>query len=251
MIILRLQQLGLVLLGSVLAGVMIMLGLWQMQVFEDQGQEGAIARMNEPAVPLQSVASAGSEITDGYGRMVTFEADYVAEDQLLVPVEDRPGTYRVLTPALTADGTLVPVVRGETGGTTPPAPPEGDVAQRGVLLASELRVEGDLPEGQIGSVYLSQLVQTWEEPMIAGYVTLPAELATAQGLQPATPALPSGRGSGQNFGYALQWWVFAAAAFGFSTYLAGHIGRAAERRRLADLGLITEDEIGPDPHRMS
>ncbi len=87
--------------------------------------------------------------------------------------------------------------------------------------------------------------------MIAGYVTLPADLATAQGLQPATPALPSGRGSGQNFGYALQWWVFAAAAFGFSTYLAGHLGRAAERRRLADLGLIAEDEIGPEPHRMS
>ena len=251
MIKIRLQQFTLVLLGTAVAGVMIMLGLWQMQVFEDQGQDGAIARMNQPAVPLDSVASAGTQITDGYGRTVTFEGSYVAEQQLLVPVSSAPGTFRVLTPALTADGTLVPVIRGETTSTTAPTPPAGSVPQHGVLLASDASVDADLPPGQIGSVNLPVLVQRWEDPMIAGYVTLPADLAAAQGLQPATPQLPSGRGSGQNFGYALQWWVFAASAAGFSIYLAGHIGRAAERRRLADLGLITQDEIGPDPHRMS
>lgn len=252
MIRLRLQQSALVLLGLALAAVMVLLGLWQMQVFEDQGQEGAIARMNEPAVPLDSVALAGSEITEGYGRTVTFTGTYVPEEQLLIPVEGDPGNYRVLTPARTPDGTLVPVIRGEvTSSTDVPAPPTGPVAQQGVLLASDLPVEGELPEGQIGSVYLPVLVQQWEDPMIAGYVTLPAAIASAQGLAPATPELPTGRGDGQNFGYALQWWVFAAAALGFSIYLATYIGRAAERRRLAELGLITQDEIGPDPDRMS
>lgn len=251
MIKLRLQQLGLVTLGAVVAVVMIMLGLWQMQVFEDQGQEGAIARMNEPAVPLEGVASPGTEITEGYGRTVTFQATYDTDDQLLVPLQDEPGTYRVLTRALTTEGTLVPVVRGETHSPTPPPPPPGRLEQHGVLLASDASAPGDLPTGQISSVYLPVLVQRWQDPMIAGYVTLPAELATQQGLEPATPDLPSGRGSGQNFGYALQWWVFAASALGFSVYLATYIGRAAERRRLADLGLIAQDEIGPDPGRMS
>ena len=251
MIKLRLQQLALVALGTVVAAVMIMLGLWQMQVFEDQGQEGAIARMDEPAVALDGVASPGEEITDGYGRTVTFAATYDNDDQLLVPVEDEPGSYRVLTRALTPEGTLVPVVRGETHSPTPPAPPTGEVEQHGVLLASDSSAPGDLPADQIGSVYLPALVQRWTEPMVAGYVTLPADLAAAQGLDPATPDLPSGRGSGQNFGYALQWWVFAASALGFSIYLATYIGRAAERRRLADLGLIAQDEIGPDPGRMS
>ncbi|SDB97685.1 Cytochrome oxidase assembly protein ShyY1 [Raineyella antarctica] len=247
----RVQQLLLVIIGTTLAGIMIMLGLWQMQVFENQGQDSAIARMNEPAVPLSSVASPGAEITDGYGRTVTFEGTYQPQEQLLIPVAQEPGTYRVLTPLKTADGALIPVVRGETTGTQPPAPPAGSLTQSGVLLASDGSVDANLPDGQIGSVYLPVLVQRWQDPMIAGYVTLPQQQATAQGLQPATPHLPSGRGSGQNFGYALQWWVFAAAALGFSIYLAGHIGRAADRRRLAELGLITQDEIGPDPDRMS
>lgn len=251
MIKLRLQQFGLVVLGLAVATVMIMLGLWQMQVFEDQGTEGAVARMSEPAVELDSVASPGREITEGYGRTVTFVASYDAADQLLVPVEGDPGTYRVLTRALTPEGTLVPVVRGETDAAQAPTPPPGLLDQQGVLLASDASVPDDLPAGQIGSVYLPSLVQRWTEPMVAGYVILPAELATEQGLQPATPDLPSGRGSGQNFGYALQWWVFAAAALGFSLYLVAYIGRAAERRRLADLGLIAQDEIGPDPGRMS
>ena len=247
----RVQQVALVLVGTTVAAVMIMLGLWQMQVFEDQGQDGAIARMNQPAVRLESVASAGTQITDGYGRTVTFEGSYIAAEQLLIPVSGTPGTYRVLTPALTADGTLVPVIRGETTSSTAPTPPAGSVPQRGVLLASDASVDADLPPGQIASVNLPVLVQRWQDPMIAGYVTLPAELAQAQGLQPATPQLPSGRGSGQNFGYALQWCVFAASGLGFCIYLANHIGRAADRRRLADLGLIKQDEIGPDPHRMA
>lgn len=247
----RVQQLLLVIMGTALAVVMVVLGLWQMHVFENQGQSGAVARMNEPAVPLASVASPGAEITDGYGRTVAFEGTYLPQEQLLIPVAEEPGTYRVLTPLKTADGTLVPVVRGETSDPQPPAPPAGSLAQSGVLLASDGSVDANLPEGQIGSVYLPVLVQRWHDPMIAGYVTLPQEQAAAQGLQPATPHLPSGRGSAQNFGYALQWWVFAAAALGFSIYLAGYIGRAADRRRLAELGLITQDEIGPDPDRMS
>lgn len=247
----RLQQSALVLVGALLAGVMIMLGLWQMQVFENQGQSGAIARMNQAPVPLESVATAGSDITDGYGRTVTFTATYRAGEQVLIPVQGQPGTFRVLTAAKLADGTVVPVVRGETTDTVPPATPSGPVAQRGVLLASDASVQADLPPGQMGSVYLPVLVQTWPDPMIAGYVTLPADLATAQGLKPAAPLLPSGRGSVQNFGYALQWWVFAATALGFSIHLATSIGRAADRRRLAELGLIAQDEIGPDPDRMS
>ncbi|QGF23301.1 SURF1 family protein [Raineyella fluvialis] len=247
----RIQQGALLVVGLVLAAVMIGLGLWQMQVFENQGQSGAVARMEQPPVPLTDVARAGQQITDGYGRTVEFTGTYVPAEQLLIPVDGKPGTFRVLTPLKTDDGTLVPVVRGESAGTTPPAPPAGEVAQRGVLLASDKQVSRPLPSGQIGSVYLPVLVQRWLDPMIAGYVTLPADQAAAQGLQPATPHLPSGRGSVQNFGYALQWWVFAACALGFAIYLATYIGRAADRRRLAELGLITHDEIGPDPDRMS
>lgn len=254
----RLQQISLIIGGAVIAVIMVMLGLWQMQVFENQGQDGAIARMNEPAVALSSVAVPGEQITDGYGRTVTFSGTYAADDQLLVPDAEEEGTFRVLTPVLLEDGSYIPVVRGEItepalveGGGTGPTPPPGTIDQSGVLLAPEKSADAELPEGQIASIYLPLLIQEWEPSTIGGFVTLSPEQSQAQGLQAVTPELPSGRGSAQNFGYALQWWVFALVALGFPIYLAILVGRNAERRRLAQMGLIGEDEVGPDPSRIA
>ncbi len=256
MVRIRLQQVGLILLGLALAAVMVSLGLWQMQVFENQGQDGAIARMNEPAVALTSVAGPGTQITDGYGRTVTFSGHYRTDRQVLLPVSGDVGGYRVLTPFELADGTYVPVLRGRIDGGGAPDPPTGTIDQAGVLLASEKPGDsgstgsGSSEQG-LDTVYLPVLVQQWDAPMIAGYVTLPADQAAAQGLTPDPPDLPSGRGSIQNLGYALQWWVFAACAIGFSLHLARHIGLAAERRRLIARGLLAEDDAGPSAAHMS
>jgi surfeit locus 1 family protein len=193
--------------GSVLAGIMVLLGFWQLDVYHHQGAAAAARRAAEPAVELRSVTTAGSAVRDGYGRTVRFEGTYLPEVQRLLPVPGRPGVSRVLGAVRQADGSIVPVVRGL--GADPAAPPLGSVTQTGVLLPSEARASRTA-DGQLTAVELPVLAQEWPGPLIDGFVTLSNADASAQGLEPATLALPEGSGRLRNGAYALQWWVFAA-----------------------------------------
>ena len=58
-----------------------------------------------------------------------------------------------------------------------------------------------------------------------GFITLSASDSAAQGLDEATLSLPSGEGSIQNAGYALQWWAFAAFAAFMTWRFVRTIGR--------------------------
>lgn len=233
----RLWQVLIVAVGAIVALVMVFLGLWQMEVFQNQGDSGARERIEEPAIPLADVAPVAGEITEGFGRTVTFTGEYVADQQLLIPIEGRPGEYRVLTALERPDGSVVPVVRGVANEAIAPPPPTGRRDEQGVLLASELVVPGDYPDDQIGSVRLPELVRRWEQPMIGGYVTLPSELSAEHGLDEAPLTLPSQGGDSRNSGYALQWWVFAAAGLGFCIYIARDLGIKERKRALVAAGL--------------
>lgn len=233
----RLWQTLIIAGGAVVALVMVFLGLWQMEVFQNQGDSGARERLAEPAVPLADVAPVAGEITDGFGRTVTFAGEYIPEQQILIPLADRPGEFRVLTALQRSDGSVVPVVRGSVSGPAAPPPPTGVREERGVLLASELAVPGDYATDQMGSVRLPELARRWDQPTIGGYVTLPAELSAEHGLDQAPLTLPSQGGEARNSGYALQWWVFAAAGFGFCIYIARDLGIKERQRALVAAGL--------------
>jgi surfeit locus 1 family protein len=203
----RLRQLLIVVAGSVLAGTMVLLGFWQLDVYHHQGAVAAARRAAEPAVDLRSVAPVGSAVRDGYGRTVRFQGTYLPELQRLLPMPGRPGVSRVLSAVRQADGSIVPVVRGLGG--DPDEPPLGSVTQTGVLLPSEARASRTA-DGQLTAVELPVLAQEWPGPLIDGFVTLSSTDAAAQGLEPAALALPEGSGRLRNGAYALQWWVFAA-----------------------------------------
>ena len=203
----RLRQLLIVVAGSALAGTMVLLGFWQLDVYHHQGAAAAARRAAEPAVDLRSVAPAGSAVRDGYGRTVRFEGTYLPELERFFPVPGRPEVSRVLGAVRQTDGSIVPVVRGL--GADPAAPPTGTVIQTGILLPSEARASRTA-DGQLTTVELPVLAQEWPGPLIDGFVTLSNANAAAQGLEPATPALPEGSGRLRNGAYALQWWVFAA-----------------------------------------
>lgn len=225
---LRIKQILLLTVALVIAGVMVMLGLWQMQVFEDDAETDARLRAEQPAMPLARVAQPAEQTRDGYGRTVTFSGKYLPERQFVLPVAERPGHVRVLTALERSDGSLVPVVRGEAASADEiPPPPTGVVAQRGLFLASEAPAEGTFAPDQLGAVRLSIVAQRWTRPMVPGFVTLDAPDATAQGLEQADVTLPEGGGSAQNSGYALQWWVFA----GFGLIMAGKFARDLGKNR--------------------
>jgi len=223
-----LKQTGVVALGVVVAAAMVVLGIWQLDVYERQGSEAADRRAAEAPVSLPAVAPPGGTVQDGFGRRVTFTGTYDPSLQVLVPTD---GGYRVLTGLRQADGSTVAVVRGLEPDPEQPVPPSGEVTRSGILLPSEEAPTSTaaLPQGQVATVRLPVLAQTWPGPLVGGFVTLDAADATQEGLTPVAVELPEGQGRLRNGAYALQWWVFAAFALGMSIRVARDIGRLEER----------------------
>lgn len=207
------QQVAIWTVGLLVTGVMVFLGLWQMDRFREQGQDKLIARLSEPAVELSEVAPAGQVPGDSYGRTVNAHGSYLPEQQVLVP-EREPGRFRVVAALRLDDGSVLPVVRGITSESTPPPPPPGRIDATGVFLPTEPEPESTapLPEGQIGSVRLPLLAQVWPQEITGGFLALDQAQATEQQLVHWQFDLPSNAGQARSNGYALQWWAFAAAA---------------------------------------
>ncbi|MHA6507939.1 SURF1 family protein [Tessaracoccus sp. Y1736] len=227
----RAKQAVAVTAGLVVAAVMLTLGLWQMSSYEESTRDVSAERAAlEPVALAESVAESG-EIDDVYGRQVTLTGAYTT-DEVLVG-EQWP--LRVVTAFEMDDGRHVAVVRGIVEqGAVAPAAPSGEQDVAGVFLSSDLPAESVAVGADIGSLRVQALAQGWPSPLIGGYVTLPAEASTAQGLSAAPLVLPEAEGSATHRGYALQWWVFAAGAVAFGIYVARGFGKdAADAKRLA------------------
>jgi cytochrome oxidase assembly protein ShyY1 len=243
----RLKQVLIVLLGLIIGTVMVVLGLWQLGVYNAQGHQRAADRAAAPPVDLVTVARPGQDVGDAYGRTVRATGEYDPALQVLLPIPDRPGHSRVLTGLRLESGGAVAVARGVSQGDRVPAPPAGVVTQTGIFLPSESAGDAAQPGAEPTAVSLPSLAQNWEPQLISGYVTLDAAEARAQSLEPLPVELPSGQGRLRNGFYALQWWVFAAFAVAMSIRMARDFGREAAVAALdADDG-DPADEAGAQP----
>jgi surfeit locus 1 family protein len=220
----RWRQVGVLLSGLVLAGVMVLLGIWQLDVYRAQGEAVAQRRAAGPPVALRTVAPAGSAVGDGYGRTVTFSGRFDGSLQQLLAVEGDPDHHRVLTALRQDDGSVVAVVRGMSTAAVVPPPPTGPQELEGVLLPSEETVPGRAN----GQVVLPVLAQQWPGPLVSGFVTLSAAESSAQQLEPAPVALPQAQGRLRNGAYAIQWWLFAGFTLVMTTRIIRDVGRDAD-----------------------
>lgn len=220
--------------GAVLTVAMLWLGLWQMRVFEDKENESAAARAGQAAVPLLDFVSEDGTVGDIYGKPASVTGHYLASQQARVTAED--GTARVLTAFRVADGRVLAVVRGvlPPGAATIPDPPTGELTQAGIFLPSEEGSGQNDTGTELRTVRLPVLAQFWPQQLLPGFITLPAADSAAQGLGTAVVALPSGSGSIQNIGYALQWWVFAAFGAFMTVRFVRALGRDGSLGTLAD-----------------
>lgn len=232
----RLKQWLVAVLGAAVCLTMLGLGLWQMRVFEDKENENAALRAQQPAVPLLENVSADGTVGDIYGKPVTVSGTYLPGQQLLVV--DPDGAARVLSALQVADGRVLAVVRGTVASASAPVPrpPSGVVTLSGVFLPSDAAADHSVSAGTLASVRLGAVAQLWPQPLLPGYITLSGPDSKRQDLGPATVALPTGEGSVQNIGYALQWWVFAA----FGAFMTVRFVRALGRR--GSLGTLAEEE---------
>ena len=230
----RARQWLIAVVGTVLTVAMLWLGLWQMRVFEDKENESAAARAGQPAVPLLDFVSEDGTVGDIYGKPASVTGHYLPDQQARIRAED--GTVRVLTAFQVADGRVLAVVRGvlPAGRAAIPEPPAGELTQSGVFLPSEAGSGQNDSGTELGTVRLAVLAQFWPQQLLPGFITLPAADSAAQGLATAVVALPSGSGSIQNIGYALQWWVFAAFGAFMTVRFIRALGRDGSLGTLAD-----------------
>ncbi len=227
----RIRQGLVVALGAVLAAVMGVLGIWQMQVYRNDGGRALLARSQRAPVPLTDYSGSLDSIGRAYGLNVSATGRWLPAEQVLV------GTgypLRVATGFRLSNGQVLVVVRGQVDAGQPvPPPPTGGQTLTGVLLAAEspagpaATVAGS---ATVDSVRPEQLAQTWPGPLVAGFVTLSASESAQQGLGTATVTLPSGSGSAQNLGYAMQWWAFAVFTVAGSIVWARAVGRRTGAR---------------------
>ena len=206
--------------GVVAALIMGWLGLWQAQVFADQGKSAAAAITGEPVRALDASVT-GDNVGYLWGHTVSVSGHYLPGQQVLVVGAD--GAGRVVTAFLLADGRVVAIARGVGSGRE--VPPSGELTQSGVFLPTEAQAASAVPSGAYGSVRLQALAQVWPQPMVSGYLTLDESEAKAQGLSAAPVVLPALDGKIRNAGYALQWWAFAAFALVMSVLIARNYRR--------------------------
>lgn len=209
------------------------LGRWQLGVAEDTATREALAKAREQGVvELSTVLGPHQPFPNGLSaRQVSATGTYAASGQVLVAHRRLDGVEGlwVITP-FTERGTkaTLPVLRAfVTDPGQASAPPTGEITVTGGLAPGESPYAGTepVPDGQLGSVDLSVLVNSWPGELYNAFLFLEKEApATASsGSAPALAAalnrtthVPTPSGAHgfkwRNLAYALQWWVFALFA---------------------------------------
>lgn len=238
------------LLLAVLAVVVVAfarLGLWQLSVAQDDAVEQARAeQLARPVVPVDEALVPHQRFPDdGAGRPVVATGHYAGDQQFLVPdrVLDGEAGYWVVTPLVVADtGANLAVVRGFV--TDPAAADRPDatpVAVSGTLAPGEApEVRKDLPEGQRDSIDLSALANEWPGEFYNAFIFATGEepQVTAAQVRLIPPPSFGGEVDWRNFGYALQWWVFAA----FAVYMFVRFVRDDHELDRAEAGALAQED---------
>lgn len=240
--------LGLLGLVLVLCATFVWLGRWQLGVAESSAHREAVesARAKAPADLTTLLRPHEPFRGDLSSRPFIATGHYVAEGQLLVPgrrLEGKPGLWVLAPFVLDNGGATLPVVRGfvpDAGSAD--APPEGTVTIRGGLAPGESPSPDPVPSGQIGSVDLSLLVNTWPGELYNAFGFVESQTpATASTLTLVpTPVGDTGL-QWRNAAYAVQWWIFAA----FTLWMWARMVRDETRRSRAQAAPGEPGDMAP------
>lgn len=234
-------------------GGFVTLGWWQWQSYRAHTRPAPAAADAAP-VPLAQVHALGRRVAAGTAVQVSATGRYDVAGQVVVPGREHAGRRGVLvvTPLLLPDGVL-PVVRGwREHPDAAAAVPSGEVTVTGTLQANEPDVGprgvGSTPAGpEISAVSTAELLRRLPYPpqrLYDGHLVLaqqdPPPAADAPVLVPPREHR-GGVSAWRNVSYALQWWLFAAAA----VWLWGSFLRSAARGRSA--GSDADPLVAHDP----
>ncbi len=206
------RALSLGVLALVLIAAMVVLGLWQLGVYDDQQHDNAQSQLSRPPVPLDEVLGPDDAFPGGgVARPVTVTGHYLTGEQFEVRDAATLGVARaVVAPLATATGSVALVVRGQGDLDTAAPPPQGSVTVTGVLEPSDASGSGLGATRVTDGIRIATLVQSFDRDLYAGYVvqtsSRPGDSLTT--VEPPFPQ-PSRWAGIRNLLYAIQWWVFA------------------------------------------
>lgn len=199
---LRPGLLGLHAFAVVEVGFCVVMGLWQLGVYE--GRQGdSRDRAHDHIVPLDDVWAPGAAFTSGLSDQRVSVTGQFADDDFRVTRDD--GSTWLVTPFVVGDRALL-VVRGE--GARAPA---SDVTGLDVVLEpSEPGGRALGPDRTTDAITVPALINDLSHRLYAGY----GIALTDTGLPLVDPPAPgtSWTVGLRNLAYALQWWVFGAFA---------------------------------------
>ena len=212
-----------------------LLGVWQYEVWQHGRQDRAVALVDAPPRPLDSVMTADGPFPGAsVGRPVELSGRWLPRATVYVADRVREGRKGVwaATPVAVcrpSDASACPtapamfVVRGWAASRErAPAPPTGWVRVTGWLQPGEgsYLPDPDPDDDVIPQMRIADALQHVDQDLYGGYV-IAREASTSsgtRGLEPVTPASlpkPTASTSLRNFLYALEWWIFG----GFAGYV--------------------------------
>ena len=203
------------LLMVVAVAVAVLLGIWQLHVWQAARESEARDLSNARPLPLSKVMGGDDAFPGRYlGQPVSMSGTWLPEGTLYVADRSLDGTrgYWVMTPVLVGDSAM-PVVRGWT--RTPSAPtPSGTAEVTGWLQASEGAgvPDADPHDDVIPEMRVASIVEHVDADLYSGFVV---ERGTDGTLSQVTPdSIPevSNTTSLRNLLYAFQWWIFGGLA---------------------------------------
>lgn len=212
-------MIGLHVLGVAAVVFCVVMGLWQLGVYDDRQAHEQADRQEVPTVPIDTIWGEDEPLTATVNhRPVTVDGVFApASDQMWVANKEQDGVegYWLLSPLLvTGSDQALLVVRGwSPDAGTMPAVPTGVVSLRVVLEPGEASSAPLDDERVVGSIRIPALMNELPYDLWGGYGLSTTETA-ADGLALADPPVPgvSWTHGLRNLAYAVQWWAFGLFA---------------------------------------
>lgn len=203
------------LLMVVAVAAAVLLGMWQLHVWQAARAAETRDLSNAKAVPLARVMTGDSPFPGRYlGQPVSFSGTWFAEGTVYVSDRTVGGKrgYWVVTPVRVGNSAM-PVVRGWS--RTPKVPAAtGAVDVEGWLQASEGAgaVDSDPHDDVIPEMRIASLVEHVDVDLYSGYVVDRTPTAGLVAVPPESVPEVSRSTSLRNLLYAFQWWLFGVGA---------------------------------------
>ena len=215
--------LGLHVLGVVAVVFCVVMGLWQMGVYDSRQHDEQADKREVPRVALTDLWTPDTPFTRVLNhRPVTVDGSFApADDQIWVTPKEQDGREGawLVAPLQVDGGDTLLVVRGWSATTdTFPAVPAGRVSIDAVLEPGEKAEAAagafDPSERTIGALRLPTLINELPYDLYSGFA-VSTDASSAGGLDLVPPPMPgdvSWTVGLKNLAYALQWWVFGLFA---------------------------------------